>query len=69
PDMEEIFKAASQFGKIYSIVGGLHGFDRFELFKNLSFICPTHCTRHREMIKKMYPQKYIEGGVGKSFEI
>lgn len=69
PDMEIIFKAASQFGKIYAIVGGLHGFNRFELFKDLSFICPTHCTQHKEQIIKMYPEKFLGGGVGSIIEL
>jgi len=65
PEMKNILEAASQFGKIYAIVGGLHGFDKYELFKNLDVICPTHCTRHMAEIKTLYPGKYIEGGTGK----
>lgn len=65
PEMKNILEAASQFGKIYAIVGGLHGFDKYELFKNLDVICPTHCTRHMAEIKTLYPGKYIEGGAGK----
>lgn len=69
PKMENILKAASQFGKIYAIIGGLHGFNDFELFKDLQLICPTHCTQHIAEIKSLYPEKYIEGGVGKIIEI
>jgi len=65
PDMKKIMNAASQFGEIYAIVGGLHGFNKFELFKDLDFICPTHCTQHIAEIKSLYPEKYIEGGAGK----
>ena len=65
PAMKNILEAASQFGKIYAIIGGLHGFDEYELFKNLDVICPTHCTQHIAEIKTHYPEKYIEGGVGK----
>jgi len=32
PKMAHILKAASQFGKVYAIIGGLHGFSEFELF-------------------------------------
>jgi len=69
PDMKNIMDAASQFGKIYAVVGGLHGFDDYELFKNLDAICPTHCTQHIAEIKVLYPEKYIEGGVGKIIEL
>ncbi|MBN2350646.1 MAG: MBL fold metallo-hydrolase [Bacteroidales bacterium] len=65
PRMKNILEAASQFGKIYAIVGGLHGFDEFGLFKDMAMICPTHCTQHITEIKAMYPEKYIERGVGK----
>jgi 7,8-dihydropterin-6-yl-methyl-4-(beta-D-ribofuranosyl)aminobenzene 5'-phosphate synthase len=65
PSMKNILGAASQFGKVYAIVGGLHGFDEYELFKDIEFICPTHCTRHIAEIKALYPGKYMEGGAGK----
>ena len=69
PKMGNILKAASQFGKIYAIIGGLHGFNDFELFEDFELICPTHCTQHIAEIKSLYPEKYIEGGVGKIIEI
>ena len=65
PRMAHILKSASQFGKVYAIIGGLHGFSEFDLFKDLTLICPTHCTQHKEKIKSLYPDKYTEGGVGK----
>jgi len=69
PEMSHIFTAASQFGKIYGIIGGLHGFNKFDLFKDLEFICPTHCTQHKAEIKKIYPEKCIDGGAGQVIEI
>ena len=69
PEMGHILDAAKQFGKIYGIIGGMHGFSRFELFKDLELICPTHCTQHKAELKKLYPKKYIEGGAGKIIEI
>jgi 7,8-dihydropterin-6-yl-methyl-4-(beta-D-ribofuranosyl)aminobenzene 5'-phosphate synthase len=69
PTMKKIMDTASEFGKIYAIVGGLHGFDDYELFKNLDAICPTHCTQHIAEIKARYPEKVIEGGAGKIIEL
>lgn len=69
PYMGNILGAARKFGKIYAILGGLHGFSEFELFKDLELICPTHCTQHKAELKKLYPQKYIDGGAGKIIEI
>lgn len=69
PKMEEILSIASRYGKLYAIVGGLHGFSEFELFKDLEIICPVHCTIHKAEIKRRYPDKCIEGGAGKIIEI
>jgi 7,8-dihydropterin-6-yl-methyl-4-(beta-D-ribofuranosyl)aminobenzene 5'-phosphate synthase len=69
PKMAHILGAAQQFGKIYGIIGGLHGFNEFELFKDLELICPTHCTQHKTELKRLYPQKYIEGGAGRVIEV
>ncbi len=69
PGLENIIKAASQFGKPYTIIGGLHGFNNFNLVKDLELICPTHCTQFKAEIKSLYPKKYIEGGAGKVIEV
>ena len=69
PEMSHILDAASQFGKVYAIIGGLHGFHEFDLFKNLDLICPTHCTQHKSEIKNLYPEKYVDGGAGRIIEI
>jgi 7,8-dihydropterin-6-yl-methyl-4-(beta-D-ribofuranosyl)aminobenzene 5'-phosphate synthase len=69
PNMAGIVNAALQFGTVYAIIGGLHGFDQYDLFKDLALICPTHCTQHKKEIKSRYPEKYQEGGTGKVIEI
>ena len=69
PYMGTILDTARQFGKIYAIIGGMHGFCEFELFKDINLICPTHCTQHKTELKKIDPQKYIEGGAGRIIEI
>ncbi len=69
PYMGHILDAARQFGEVYGIIGGLHGFSEFELFKGLKLICPTHCTQHKAEIKSLYAQEYIEGGAGRVIEI
>ncbi len=68
PKMEHILKAASQFGKVYGIIGGLHG-NRPETLRDLSLICATHCTQYKSEIKSLYGEKYIEGGAGKIIEV
>ncbi len=60
-----ILNAASNFGDVYALIGGLHGFREFGLLKDLNLVCATHCTQFKSEIKKLYPEKYIEGGAGK----
>ncbi len=68
PVMEHIYEVASQFGKVYGIIGGLHG-TRPESLKKFDLICPTHCTQYKSEIKSLYTEKCIEGGAGKIIEI
>jgi len=69
PEMKHILDTASQFGRIHAIIGGMHGFSQYDLFRDLDLICPTHCTRHIAEIRARYPDKYIQGGAGRIIEI
>jgi len=69
PYMGTILDTAKKFGKIYAIIGGMHGFSEFELFKDINLICPTHCTQHKKELKRLYPEKYLEGGAGRIIDI
>ncbi|MBW1702438.1 MAG: MBL fold metallo-hydrolase [Deltaproteobacteria bacterium] len=69
PGVREIFREASRLGKIIALIGGLHGFNEFNIVRDLEKICPTHCTQYKKEIKALYPDKYLEGGVGKVIEI
>ncbi len=68
PGMGVIMKAAEPLGAIYAIVGGYHGFREFDLLKNVQKICPTHCTQAIDRLRKLYPEKFIPGGVGTVLE-
>ncbi len=69
PGVKNILKAVEMFGKPYAIIGGLHDFREFDVLKDLKLVCPAHCTRYKSKIKLLYPEKYVEGGVGKEIEI
>jgi 7,8-dihydropterin-6-yl-methyl-4-(beta-D-ribofuranosyl)aminobenzene 5'-phosphate synthase len=69
PGVSRILKACASFGEPFALVGGLHGFTDFDLVKGLDLICPTHCTQYKAMIRSLYPEKYVEGGVGRILEI
>jgi 7,8-dihydropterin-6-yl-methyl-4-(beta-D-ribofuranosyl)aminobenzene 5'-phosphate synthase len=68
PPMEYIISTASEFGRVYGIIGGLHG-NRPESLKGLGLICGTHCTQYKREIKSLYPEQYTDGGAGKIIEI
>ena len=68
PGVSEIINSISQFGNVYAVVGGLHGFDEFEILENIKKVCPAHCTKYKDKIKSLYPEKYLESGVGEIFE-
>ncbi len=68
PGVSEIIESLENIGKIYAIVGGLHGFDDFKVLEDIDVVCPTHCTKHADKIEELYPEKCISGGVGKVIE-
>ena len=69
PGVEEIIAASRRFGDIYGIVGGFHGFDKYEALKDINLIVPTHCTQHKHEISDRFHEKVEQGGVGWSKKI
>ncbi len=69
PGVGRILEAASSYGNVYSLIGGLHGFREFDLLKGLHSVCACHCTQYQSEIKKLYPEKWLDGGAGKVIEI
>lgn len=69
PYMGNILETASSFGKVWAVIGGMHGFSDLKLFRDLKWICPTHCTQHQRELKQMYPEKYLQGGAGRIIEL
>jgi 7,8-dihydropterin-6-yl-methyl-4-(beta-D-ribofuranosyl)aminobenzene 5'-phosphate synthase len=64
PGVSDILNAASFYGKIYGIIGGLHGFRDFSRLDGLSLICPCHCTQYKEELKYLFPEQYLGCGAG-----
>ena len=69
PGVGEIIDAASGYGKVYGIIGGLHGFRDFKRLDGLSLICPCHCTTYKAEIKDLFPQQYTACGAGLELEL
>lgn len=64
PGVEKILEMSRQFGELYGIVGGLHGFDEYGILKGLKLIVPTHCTKHKKEINEKYKDQSEVAGVG-----
>jgi len=69
PGVGEIIDAASSYGRVYGIIGGLHGFRDFQRLDGLSLICPCHCTTYKAEIEDMFPQQYTACGAGLELEL
>jgi len=65
PGVGRIMNAASRYGKMGALIGGLHGFCDFSLLETLDAVCPVHCTQQIGEIKRRFPNKYLEGGAGR----
>ncbi len=69
PGLKTILTVASTYGKIYGVVGGFHGFNEFEILKNIHLICPCHCTMYKEEIYRLFPNQCVKCEVGKVLEL
>jgi len=68
PGVSEILEAASKFGEVSGIVGGLHGFHDFDRLRGLSLICPCHCTQYKSELRCLFPEQYVACGAGLELE-
>jgi len=68
PGVGTILKAASRFGRVSALIGGLHGFQEYEHLADLEMVCPCHCTQHKAEIMARYPETAVSGGAGKVIE-
>ncbi len=69
PGMLLIIDAASSFGNITGVLGGLHDSQEYGVFKDMQFIGAGHCTSHKDVIRKMYPEKFQKIFAGYSIEL
>jgi 7,8-dihydropterin-6-yl-methyl-4-(beta-D-ribofuranosyl)aminobenzene 5'-phosphate synthase len=69
PGVGAILNAASSYGELYGIMGGLHGFSDFERLRRLPLICPCHCTQYKSRLRELFPEQYLACGAGLTLEI
>jgi len=69
PGVDRILERTEKFGKIHALLGGFHGFDRFEILKDTPLLMPCHCTQQREKIAELFPSGYREIQAGDVIEV
>jgi len=69
PGLAKIIDRAKQLGKIYAVLGGFHGFSKFEKLQDIELIAPCHCTQHTNQIKQKYPAQFREIKAGTVLEV
>jgi 7,8-dihydropterin-6-yl-methyl-4-(beta-D-ribofuranosyl)aminobenzene 5'-phosphate synthase len=69
PGLERILQTARRLGQIYGVLGGFHGFSKFEELEGIQLIAPCHCTQYTEQIKQRYPSQFKQIQVGSVIEI
>ena len=68
PGLPAILDAASSYGNVVGIVGGLHYSQEYDLFKGMHLIGAGHCTAHKEEIRMKYPDAFVDIFAGYSVE-
>ncbi len=69
PGVRNILSAASGFGEVVGIVGGMHGFEDYDALRGLKLIVPSHCTVIKRRIVEMFPEVSLEGRAGLEISI
>jgi 7,8-dihydropterin-6-yl-methyl-4-(beta-D-ribofuranosyl)aminobenzene 5'-phosphate synthase len=69
PGLLLILEAAASFGSITGIIGGLHDSQEYGSFKDMQLIGAGHCTSHKDIIRKMYPDKFKKIFAGYTIEL
>jgi len=69
PGLERILQTAKNLGQIYGVLGGFHGFSKFEELEGIQLIAPCHCTQYTEQVKQRYPSHFKQIQAGSMIEI
>jgi len=69
PGLGKIIDKAKQFGEIYGVIGGFHGFSQLEKLRGIKLIAPCHCTKYTQKIRARYPGEFRRIQAGSVIEI
>ena len=69
PGLTRILNAASQFGTIVGVMGGLHGSTEYDVLEGMKLIAACHCTAHKDEIAGRFPGAFRDVGAGWSIDL
>jgi 7,8-dihydropterin-6-yl-methyl-4-(beta-D-ribofuranosyl)aminobenzene 5'-phosphate synthase len=69
PGVDKILEIAKKYGRIYSIIGGFHGFSDFKALEGIEIIGACHCTQYMNKIKERFSKQFREIKAGDIIEI
>ena len=69
PGVDSLVESLREFGDVFGVMGGFHGFENIDYLSRLELIVPTHCTQRRDEILRRYPESSVKAGVGFSIEL
>lgn len=58
PGVDKILSIVKRYGKVHGIIGGFHGFNKFDALKDIDIIGACHCTKYKQKIKERFPQQF-----------
>ena len=64
PGVTAIMKAASGFGEVSGIIGGLHDSKEYGMLEGLDLIASCHCTKYKDEIARRFQEAFKSVGVG-----
>ena len=67
PGLAAIMKAASGFGEVSGIIGGLHDSKEYGMLEGLDLIASCHCTKYKDEIASRFREAFRSVGVGWSY--
>lgn len=69
PGLDRILQVCKNLGEIYGVLGGFHGFSKFDELRGIKLIAPCHCTQYIDQIKQKYPDQFEQIQAGSVIEI
>lgn len=67
PGLENIIEVCSP--QTCAVVGGFHGFAKYDILRDAFMICPCHCTQHIRELEKLYPDTCRACAAGCTIEL